>query len=410
VKEVNSRNVAVIGLGYVGLPLALHIAKYGTKVVGYDINSDLISSLKLGKSPYKELSEDVILDLLHTNDLGFTDNQLGLRHCDTFIVCVPTPTKSDRSVDLTHIQQVVELLTTVAPSESLIINESTSFPGTLKEIFYEGLFKGRPNEKFYFATAPERIDPGNSTPISDITRVVGGVDQKSTELATAFYSRYFQTVHPVSSAEVAEVSKLLENSFRQVNISFINELNHLCRKAGIDTREVIDAAATKPYGFMKFSPSAGIGGHCIPVDPEYLQHFARRFGLPLSLIGAASDVNSNMGNLIFDRIKDSFQNSIPSTSLILGVAYKANVADTRDTAAKLILDKLVNSGISCKWHDPLVRAWQGESSTPLNSGTWDFGLVVTAHDDLDIIAAKKSCRVIFDCTGSYSFDPEIVQI
>jgi UDP-N-acetyl-D-glucosamine dehydrogenase len=206
------------------------------------------------------------------------------------------------------------------------------------------------------------------------------------------------------------MSKLLENSFRQVNISLVNELNDVCRRAGIDTRAVINAASTKPYGFMKFIPGAGIGGHCIPVDPEYLQYFAGKFGKSLRMIDAASSVNNDMGRLIFDRLKIRLKGSSFSKGVILGIAYKANVADSRDTPAKIIIRHFRSEGFMIDWHDPLIENWEEEISSNLIENTWDFGIVVTAHNDLDINAAKKSCKVIFDCTGRYSFDPEIVQI
>jgi UDP-N-acetyl-D-glucosamine dehydrogenase len=402
--------VAVVGLGYVGLPLLVHLAENSASVVGYDVKLELIQSLSLGKSHIPDVSSDSLKHLIDLGKAKFSTNPETLSDCDVIVVCVPTPLDIQQGIDLSALDYASQAVATYAREGSLIISESTSYPGTLREIFGSRLSKQRAGENFYLATAPERMDPGSGFHIRRIPRVVSGINPESTMRAAEFYKNHFDIVTTVSTPEVAEMSKLLENTFRQVNISLINEINQLCREAGINTREVIDAAGTKPYGFMKFFPSAGIGGHCIPVDPEYLQHFAMKFGDPLKIVSAATNVNLELGKSIVNRIEKLSTSKQFVSGLILGVSYKANVPDVRDTPANGIIEAMMDLNIKARWHDPLVKIWRGESSTPLRSDSWDFGVVVTAHDDLDINAAKKSCKVIFDCTGRYSFDPEIVQI
>lgn len=406
----NSDSVAIVGLGYVGLPLAVHIAERGTNVVGFDIDHGLIDSLRLSKSNIPDVPSSRLAPLLEKRVVTFTSSMQQLVECNVFVVCVPTPTKDDKSIDLSSLQSAAKILLEVASEGSLIVNESTSYPGTLRELFLNSFVAKHGSQKHSFATAPERIDPTNPTRIEDITRVVGGIDEKSTEVAVNFYRKYFKHVHRVSSPEIAEMSKLLENTFRQVNISLINEINDLCRKVGIDTLEVIEAASTKPYGFMKFTPSAGIGGHCIPVDPEYLQHFAKRYGNPLQLVDAATRINEAMGLRVTERIFKNLEGSNPQSGLLLGIAYKSNVPDSRDTPAEKIMKSLKNMGLDIDWHDPLIPNWMAMDSVNLDSKQWDFGVVLTAHDSLDIEMAKRSCRVIFDLTGKYNADQDIVQI
>lgn len=403
------RKIGVIGLGYVGLPLLLHLHSYGASVVGYDLDESLLSKLQKGESRNPHIELEALRDLNSDTTSDLTSDGSKLESCETIVVCVPTPLKSDGQIELKYLEQAVKIINLHMTPETLIINESTSFPGTLRKVFFNKLSENS-NRSFYLATAPERIDPGNPMPLMRIPRVVGGIDLKSTQRAFDFYNRFFEKVLVVSSPEIAEMSKLLENTFRHVNISLINEFNDLCRRSNIDTREVIEAANSKPFGFMKFVPSAGIGGHCIPVDPEYLQYFAQLSGAPLKLVSAASDVNNKMGEVIVKRIARLLHGRNPLSALILGVAYKPNIPDIRDTPAKAILQALNSQGINVDWHDPLVEQWHGKKSSSLKDGSWEVGIVVTAHDLLDIELAKTKCKTIFDCTGRYSHIPEIVQI
>jgi UDP-N-acetyl-D-glucosamine dehydrogenase len=407
---MRSEQIGIVGLGYVGLPLAIHFAQKNAKVLGFDIDISRINQLSKGDSPIPDVSSSKLLQFLDSDHLCFSSDPNKLSECQIIIICVPTPLKSSGEIELTALEGAADLVTEYAPSGALIINESTSFPGTLREVFQTRLKAKRGNEVFYLATAPERVDPGSHFAFEDIPRVVGGIDTLSSEKAVNFYSQFFKNVHQVATPEVAEMSKLLENTFRQVNISLVNEINELCQRVGIDTREVIAAAATKPYGFMKFLPSAGIGGHCIPVDPEYLQYFASRSGERLKVVSAASAVNDEMGESIVRRVVRHLGGSNPLSALILGVAYKPNIPDIRDTPAEAILQALNSQAVSVDWHDPLVEQWNGKKSSSLKDGSWEVGIVVTAHDLLDIELAKTKCNKIFDCTGRYSHIPEIVQI
>jgi len=407
--EFNQQRIGVVGLGYVGLPLLIHLHQSKSVVFGFDVDKKLIEDLNAGITTNPNIDIKALHQIIKDPQSGISADANELKSCDVVVVCVPTPLNESKGIDLTYLKSAVSIIDENASSNVLVINESTSYPGTLREIFASKLQQS-PTRVIHLATAPERIDPGNSIPIQEIPRVVGGIDEESKRRAKVFYDKYFSKVMLVSSPEIAEMSKLLENTFRQVNISLINEVNDLCRRAGIDAREVIQAASTKPYGFMRFDPSAGIGGHCIPVDPEYLQFFAGKFGNSLKIISAASSVNEDMGKLIFERLKNHTKNKVLSSGVILGIAYKANIPDSREAPAKILISYLRSRGIKISWHDPLIKTWEEEISSKLIENTWDFGIVVTAHDDLDINTAKKSCKVIFDCTGRYSFDPEIVQI
>lgn len=400
----------VVGLGYVGLPLTIHLASHGMKVIGFDISSDVVSTLNLGRSHIRDIKDSQVVDLLSKNQIEFTIDISRIKECKVVIVCVPTPINESSEIDLSALTTVVASIKDHVTPGTLIVNESTSYPGTLREVFDDVLNQDKKRRSVFLATAPERVDPGSTFEFAKVHRVVGGIDPESTARAVDFYSNFFANVHKVTSSEVAELSKLLENTFRQVNISLVNEFNVLCRRVGIDTREVIEAAATKPYGFMKFIPSAGIGGHCIPVDPEYLQYFARRSGPPLRMISAASAVNHEMGENVVNSVEGHSIGRKLASALLLGVAYKPNIPDLRDTPAEAILRSLSSRGIKTDWHDPLVDTWHGQKGSNLNVGKWEVGIIVTAHDALDIEQVQGSCEMVFDCTGKYSNISSIVQI
>lgn len=404
------KKIGVVGVGYVGLPLLMRFVDQGAIVVGYDTNQRLCEELNSGKSRIPDVPNEDLVKAISKKLVSFSSNPISLSSCDVIVVCVPTPLGKNSDIDISLLKSAVDSISLVAPDQCLIINESTSYPGTLREIFSVTFKEKRRNSKFYLATAPERIDPGNSIPIEDIPRVVGGIDQESTDKAAEFYGLFFNKIHKVSTPEVAEVSKLLENTFRQVNISLVNELNDLCRDLGIDTREAIEAASTKPYGFMRFTPSAGIGGHCIPVDPEYLQFFARKSGKNMNMISAATSVNNSLAERITRRVTTRFGLTKVKSGIILGVAYKPNIPDCRDTPALAIKRSFQELGISIDWHDPLVMQWDDETSTEIGNGQWDFGLIVTGHDALDLKSIKQRCGVVFDLTGRFISDHEIVQI
>jgi len=402
--------VGIIGLGYVGLPLLKHLGSCGATVVGYDIDSRIVTRLEEGISHIPDVSEEALKNLLDGKIVEFTTSPQKLQSCNVIVVCVPTPIDSKKQIDLRSLKSAVETIRTNMRPGTILINESTSFPGTLRQLFWDEMEFSKNFSSCWLASAPERIDPGNGIPIQNIPRVVGGINDESTDRAAQFYRSFFNNVHAVSSPEIAEMSKLLENTFRFVNISMINELNDLCRRVDIDMREVIDAASTKPYGFMRFSPSAGIGGHCIPVDPEYLQYFARVNKAPCRMIEVAAEINESMAYRILERVKSNVPMLKSKKILLLGVSYKPNVSDVRETPAASILRVMKENACEVNWYDPLVSEWNGEKSTQIDYGEWDLGLVITGHDALNLISIKQRCEVVFDLTGKFNADAEVVQI
>lgn len=401
--------VGVIGLGYVGLPLMVHVASQGTSTLGFDIDSDLVDDLRNGITRISEVQRD-LKDLKIRGYLDFTDDASRLAECNVLVICVPTPLTQDSTPDLQPLLHAIGFIEKFAAHETLIINESTSYPGTLRELFFERFAKSADGRRLYFAVAPERIDPNSKIRISEIPRVVSGIDSESSDKAVEFYEKFFKFVHKVSSPEIAEFSKLLENTFRQVNISLVNELNDLCRNNDLDMREVIDAAATKPYGFMPFFPSAGIGGHCIPVDPMYLQYFAKTKQTEISMITRAHEVNDSMGSKVATRLGHFLNLDECKRALLIGITYKPDVPDTRETPAERILDALLEKDIEVDWHDPLVSFWKGSKSVDVGSKLWDFGIIVTASSDIDYSRIIENCKSTFDLTGHLRKNPDVIQI
>jgi len=302
---------------------------------------------------------------------------------------------SDRNPDLSYIHAAAELINQQVKTTTLIINESTSYPGTLRKEIATRIS----GVEHLFASSPERVDPGNTQwGTKNTPRLIGGLTPEAVSKAKEFYSSFCETVIEVSSPEVAEAAKIFENTFRQVNIALVNEFAQIADALGISGREVLDAAATKPYGFMEFNPGPGVGGHCIPVDPTYLAYVANEVGVPATFIKRANEVNLAMPAYVVKRVIAGAGGSVKGKSVVVvGVSYKANVADTRETPAASIIDLLREAGASVTWHDPLVGNWRGESSADL--GACDVAVVVTKHDVVSVVDIKKSSYV-FDCTGS----------
>jgi UDP-N-acetyl-D-glucosamine dehydrogenase len=318
-----------------------------------------------------------------------------LEGADVIVIAVPTPLNTDRQPDLSFIHAAVYLIQNNIKTPTLIINESTSYPGTLrKEI--AGRITGI---NHLYASSPERVDPGNTQwGTKNTPRLVGGLTPEAASKAKEFYLSFCDTVIEVSSPEVAEAAKIFENTFRQVNIALVNEFAQIADALGISGREVLDAAATKPYGFMEFNPGPGVGGHCIPVDPTYLAYVANEVGVPATFIKRANEVNLAMPAYVVKRVVAGAGGSVKGRSVVVvGVSYKANVADTRETPAAPIIDLLREAGANVTWHDPLVGSWRGEESTVL--GVFDVAVVVTKHDVVSVTDIKKS-SFVFDCTGS----------
>ena len=387
--------VAIIGQGYVGLTIAVGAAGAGHNVVGFDVNAQLVIQLNAGVSHIEGISNSQVASFVKAGAYKATTDTALIDGCDVVVIAVPTPLTEARNPDLSYVHAAVKLIQNNLKTPTLIINESTSYPGTLrKEI--AGRITGITH---LYASSPERVDPGNTQwGTKNTPRLIGGITPEAVAKAKEFYSSFCDTVIEVSSPEVAEAAKIFENTFRQVNIALVNEFAQIADALGISGREVLDAAATKPYGFMEFNPGPGVGGHCIPVDPTYLAYVANEVGVPATFIKRANEVNLAMPAYVVKRVIASAGGSVKGKSVVVvGVSYKANVADTRETPAASIIDLLRQAGATVSWHDPLVGSWRGEESSDL--GASDVAVVVTKHDVVSVADIKKSSYV-FDCRGS----------
>ena len=387
--------VAIIGQGYVGLTIAVGAAGAGHSIAGFDVNSRLVEDLNSGKSHIEGIADSQLAQFISSGLFTASVDPSVLEGSDVIVIAVPTPLDDDRNPDLSFVHAATELINENVKTPALIINESTSYPGTLrKEI------AGRINGvEHLFASSPERVDPGNTQwGTKNTPRLIGGLTPAAVSKAHEFYASFCDSIIEVSSPEVAEAAKIFENTFRQVNIALVNEFAQISDALGISSREVIQAAATKPYGFMPFNPGPGVGGHCIPVDPSYLAHVANQVGVPATFIKRANEVNLAMPAYVVKRVVAGAGGSIAGKSVVVvGVSYKANVADTRETPAAAVIDLLLEHGATVAWHDDLVGIWRGETSVPLSA--FDVAVVVTKHDGVSDAAIKAS-GYVFDCTGS----------
>ena len=389
--------VAIIGQGYVGLTIAVGAAGAGHTVVGFDVNEDLVSKLNSGSSHIEGISDSQLAGFVSGGLFTASTEPSVLEGSDVIVIAVPTPLDNDRNPDLSFVHAAAELINQHVKTPALIINESTSYPGTLRKEIAARIT----GVEHLFASSPERVDPGNTEwGTKNTPRLIGGLTPAAVAKARAFYASFCDSIIEVSSPEVAEAAKIFENTFRQVNIALVNEFAQISDALGISSREVIEAAATKPYGFMPFNPGPGVGGHCIPVDPSYLAHVANQVGVPATFIKRANEVNLAMPAYVVKRVVAGAGGSISGKSVVVvGVSYKANVADTRETPAAAVIDLLRAQGANVVWHDDLVGTWRDESSTAL--GRFDIAVVVTKHDGVSDAAIKAS-GYVFDCTGTFA--------
>ena len=374
--------VAIVGQGYVGLPLAIAAANVGHHVVGIDTNPKQIALLLRGLSPIGDISDSDISAVIASEHYRATDNFQSVSTAEIVIICVPTPLDTDYNPDLSFLESALKSIAPDLTTDSLVIIESTVAPGTTRNLVAELLTKsGKP---FDLAYSPERIDPANSTwNVTNTPKLVAGLSEQATKRAVSFYRSFVKTVTTGSSLEVIETAKLLENSFRLVNISFINEVAQFCAALKIDVREVVDAAATKPYGFMPFYPSAGVGGHCIPVDPKYLASKAAEIGVPSRFIDLAHEINLSLPSY-FAGVATGMLGSLKDKKiLVVGIAYKPDVADSRETPAAGIITALRTAGAVVSWHDDFVNEWKNETSAPLTD-TYDLAILVNPHTHCDL--------------------------
>ena len=391
--------VAIIGQGYVGLTIAAFASEY-FEVIGFDSNQEIVDQLNLGNSHIEGVESSKIRKLISLGKYRATTVGTDIQDCEIIIIAVPTPLTKDRKPDLSFLDSACRTVGEFVRKPALVINESTSFPGTLRNFIKPAIEKySSSSVEHSYAISPERVDPGRvdfnqkNTP-----RLYSGLTSEATLETRKFYAKFCDNLVEVSSPEVAEAAKLFENTFRQVNIALVNEFAQIAHALGISVYETLDAANTKPYGFMKFTPSAGVGGHCIPVDPTYLAAVAEEHGAPATFIRRANEVNLEMSEYIVRRVAaDNGGNLQGKTILIIGVAYKPNVADVRETAAELVIQHLRSQGAVVSWHDEVVGNWKGESSAPLHGA--DIAVVVTKHDSVDEKTILASAPYVFDTTG-----------
>jgi UDP-N-acetyl-D-glucosamine dehydrogenase len=372
--------VAIIGQGYVGRSIAKAATGVGYSVIGFDIDTSVITSLEI-----------------HGDFQGTTDPTL-LGKANLVIIAVPTPLDVARMPNLSAIHAACKTIIENVKKPVLVINESTSYPGTLRNEIASVIEKASGLGHMY-ASSPERVDPGNEKWTQKNTpRLLAGLTPEATAMARKFYSSFCDEVIEVSTPEVAEAAKLFENTFRQVNIALVNEFAQISDALDIPTREVLDAAATKPFGFMSFQPGSGVGGHCIPVDPSYLAYVAENVGVPAEFIKRANQVNLGMPAYVVSRVAKDVGSLKGKKVVVVGVSYKANVSDTREAPAALVIDELKKLGAEVSWHDSVVGTWNGQASCDLKG--FDVAIVVTKHDAVSEAAIKASAPYVFDCTGS----------
>jgi UDP-N-acetyl-D-glucosamine dehydrogenase len=394
--------VSIIGQGYVGLTIASFAAKKH-QVIGFDNRLEVVEDLNLGKSHIEGVESKLLQQHLRNQSYRATSNPEEIKNSDIVVIAVPTPLDSNRKPDLSFIESACRTIGENIENPSLIINESTSFPGTVRNFIKPAIEKYSKNKSSHlYAVSPERVDPGRTNwDQSNTPRLFAGLTREASVKTREFYSSFCNNLIEVSSPEVAEAAKLFENTFRQVNIALVNEFAEIAHALGISVHETLDAANTKPFGFMKFNPSAGVGGHCIPVDPTYLAYVAAEKGVPATFIERANEVNLEMPKYIVERVVADNGGSLKGKQVqVVGVAYKPNVADVRETPAKLVFDELEGQGAIVTWHDPVVKSWNGTESSEL--GGSDIAIVVTLHDVMDKSKVASSAAYVFDTTGKLS--------
>ena len=399
-----NRILAIIGQGYVGLPLAMAAVDAGWTVIGIDNFEAKVSQINSGKSPVEDISDTQLQAALASGAFRASTDFSSVSKASVITICVPTPLDEKREPDLSLLQSAAKAIAPFVSNETLVVSESTSYPGTLRDIIIPAvdLLKPKESVNIYFASAPERVNPGD--PVwnqKNTPRLVGAVDTTSKIRALAFYESICANVVSVSSPEVAEAAKLLENTFRLVNIALINEFTQMCTSSGINVHDVIDAASSKPYGFMPFRPGVGVGGHCIPVDPLYLTWWARQNGNDAKFVESADSINRKMPSYVARRALALADSSITKPKvLILGVAYKTGVGDVRETPVLALRKSLEAQGAEVAWHDPMVPIWEGSKSVDINWNC-DVAILATYQPGMQVNKLIEAGIQILDCTNSF---------
>ena len=403
--------VGVVGLGYVGLPVAVAFAEAGFETVGVDIDEEKVASLNRGESHVEDVADEVLEPLVARGTFCATADYASLKGVDAISICVPTPLRKSKDPDISYIIGATDSIAAHGGLGKLIVLESTTYPGTTEEVILPrlGINGQRVGRDFFLAFSPERIDPGRTDyTVYSTPKVIGGMTPGCLEVAVALYSAIVEQVVPVSSPAAAEMVKLLENTFRAVNIGLVNEVALMCDRLGLNVWEIVEAAATKPYGFMPFYPGPGLGGHCIPVDPHYLSWKLRTLNYTARFIELADDVNRNMPNFVVARVGDALNEDEKaikgSRILLLGIAYKPNVSDVRESPALDIIHLLREKGAHIRYHDPHVpqvvthagKTMTSESLSDETLAEADCVVIVTNHDDYDWEYLAENARLIVD--------------
>ena len=413
IEKLNNKTavVAVMGLGYVGLPLAVVFAEAGFRVIGVDPVEEKVAMVNRGESYVLDVPSSIVARLVAAGRLSATADFSALRQADAVSICVPTPLRKTGDPDLSFIVSATEGLAPYVHNGMVVILESSTYPGTTREMVLPRLTGAngcRVGEDLFIAFSPERVDPGRTDWTTKNTpKVVGGITENCSDVAAAWYSQALDTVVRVSTTEVAEMAKLLENTFRMINIGLVNELAIMCNRLGVDVWEVIDAAATKPFGFMKFTPGPGLGGHCIPIDPLYLSWKLKSLNYNARFIELASEINTNMPRFTVTRIQDALNDQgkavKSSRILVLGVAYKPDIDDMRESPALDVIHLLQQKGADVRYHDPFVPSfrhedWTMQSVSDLNAEikAADVVVIITNHRQYDYAGILRDAKLIVD--------------
>ena len=397
--------LAIIGQGYVGLPLAMAAVDAGWSVIGVDNFAAKVAQINSGSSPVEDISDAQLKAALSSRAYKATTEFSDVANASVITICVPTPLDEKREPDLTLLRSAAMGIAPFVTNETLVVSESTSYPGTLRDVIIPIINSAKPATSLtiYFASAPERVNPGD--PVwnqKNTPRLVGAIDEESQKRALTFYESICDAAVSVSTPEVAEAAKLLENTVRLVNIALINEFTQLCSASGINVHEVIDAASSKPYGFMPFRPGVGVGGHCIPIDPLYLTWWARRNGAKAAFVESADSINHEMPKYVAERALSLVDSSNKNPKvLILGVAYKPGVGEVRETPVSELRDYLKVQGADVAWHDPLVPVWEGTNPVDLDWNC-DVAILATKQPGVDLSHLINRGVLILDCTNSIS--------
>jgi UDP-N-acetyl-D-glucosamine dehydrogenase len=422
--------LGVVGLGYVGLPLAVEMARSGYRVLGFDIIDSVVQGIARGESHIQDVTSDIVRTFVGEGLLSATTDMSRLAECDAISICVPTPLSKTKDPDLSFVVSATRAVAAVLRPGQLIVLESTTYPGTTREAMLpvleaSGLEVGR---DFFLCFSPERVDPGNPVwHTRNTPKVLGGITSACTDLGVDLYHQIFDTLVRVSSAEAAELVKLHENTFRMINIALVNEMAQICDRLGVDVWEVIDAAATKPFGFMKFTPGPGLGGHCIPLDPHYLSWKMRTLAFKTRMIELASEINAEMPLFVTRKIADALnEEGKPikgSRILVLGIAYKRDIDDLRESPAIEIIHLLQAKGASVAYHDPFCPLIADDGHTPLEGlpmrsveldsrslDDADCVVIVTDHSSVDYAMVAERARLIVDTRGTMRSIPSELKV